>query len=669
MEIQDEPIQTPTLSEFAEMERLSEEDISALEHDLGEMIYSAYGQLDTLREKVSRYRSQYEGELTPKRLPWMSNMNVPITQYMVDAATDNLDAAMFGAEPIFEVESVDPTFDDYANQLENYLEFWHNYMKLRTKASMAIKDALITGQSWLRPGVRRTGKPTVPLGPEPVVIADLDVVPTVDYVTTENMVVIPADTPSIAQAQGVFARLELRWDDIVQGVEEGRFLKRAIEKLENRYTQGKEDQVVSQRGVDQVQPKNIWHARIPVLEGYIRWKPPKGKREKRLLVLVAMDPEESPACTVLSVGDYASIYGDAEIFIPLIPDPRPRTIWGKSIVETLSGLQHWMNATFNQSTDAVTISLLPPMEVPVGMRMAQNIKWGPMERWPTAVSGSIRPITVGPALMGTVQSAMGMIELVRQMAERAVGVSDLTVGRQIEERRTAFEISAVIEAGSRRFDRMVSRLQHGIEEWGGLEGYARSLIEIIRNFLPRRPVVYPAAKEGESRWTVIQPFVVHGRYNFIPKGTTGASNPEVRLRRALATKDEILRSPFMQFSPLDTPESALEKAQRLWRAQRDVLTAMGDRHVDLKIGAMPQTSEEAMRIVAAINPQIAMAIAQQTKQSQAPPAFPAGEERPFEVAPEGRPVPGTPPAEGTFGGGEETPEELGGAPRMEGAGF
>jgi hypothetical protein len=74
----------------------------------------------------------------------------------------------------------------------------------------------------------------------------------------------------------------------------------------------------------------------------------------------------------------------------------------------------------------------------------------------------------------------------------------------------------------------------------------------------------------------------------------------MRLKKAMASIQQIQQSPLTNPSVLDSPERLIEKMRAIWKAYREVWQIMGNQNPEEVIGAEPQTIQEALAIAAAI---------------------------------------------------------------------
>jgi hypothetical protein len=567
---------------------------------------------ETMLAKVEGYRDQYEGVMPPKTFKWSSNVHVPETKATLNAAAAKIaDAALF-TDPIYEVESEDPLYDDYAQEIENYNEYWHDRTRLRPKGKMAILDSLITGQCWLHPGVEATGKVLPPLPdmfnmePEqPLSISQLDALPTCNYVITEDMCLLPFTAENFKQANGAFGRTWRRWTDI----ENGGFYKESVEILRTRWQEDRHvSQTHEQQGIGTSTPQKVEHALFECWEGIYRWKRDGEKQEKDYFMLVAWSDDNRGAATILTCMEYEPLYGKQWFFIPIICSPKPKSMWGGSMCEDMRGLQNWLNATFNQCTNAINMAILPPIAAPATSRLhTDNLKWAPHQKWALQNPQEVQVLQMPSTVFSGINAAMNQTQFVLQVKERVTGVSAVMQGTKQQDNRTKFEVNAVIEQGNDIYKHQVSMIQFGMDEDQGFEAYAACFMNILRNFLPPRPIRYQS-RQSSQKWSVATPEMSKGEYRFIPHGNTATTNPEVRFKQTQATRQAVAQSPFCQISPMDTPDGVLAKVKRWYKAESENLLAMGQKRPDLWLGGEPETPEEALAIAFKIDPQAVMQI-------------------------------------------------------------
>lgn len=600
-----------------------------LELELTEQFTRSYADSSELRDDVRVWRDQYRGNLPEKPEAWSSNVNIPATKAVVDTIAEQLQAVALSVEPIFEVEALSAEFDDEAPGEEAWLQYWCRRLRLSQKGALAIKDALITGTSWISTGVRSVrkseGRAEGGEAYETVRAENLDAVPTIGYVTFEDMCLIPFRAPSFARAKGAFRRLWLRWADVKAAG--GSFYEDAVARLEARWrNEAVQTQLQEQQGVGVSSAETLWAAEFECWEGVYRFAEKSDQEERELLVLVAFEIGTGTEAILLRCTDFRVSFGEEAPwpFHVVRQEPIPNSMWGGSVCETIRGIQAWMNATFNQATDGVSMTIAPPIALtPASQGMQRGWKWGPMQKWLITNPADVQVMSPGPGVAQGVAVAMGQMEFARQWLERSTGATDLAMAKPAEGRRTAFEIGAIVEAGNLKFEGMVARIEVGIEDGEGLESVAESLMNIIYRFLPREPIAYRLG-EGKSAWRTSNPGAADGSYRFSVKGTSKIANPEIRFKRAMATMQAIGNEPFLAISPLDGPQALLEKIRRRWQAHVEYWQSLGHKTPTSFIGDEPQTLQEALSVAVVIAPDAAQNIIESMQGGGARPGGPAG---------------------------------------------
>lgn len=601
---------------------LGEEDRTELEKVLSKEFIASWDASGGLRDRAAKNRDMFAGVLPKRPRAWMSNVNIPLVRYMVRQAAINISRAALPGEPYFEVEAIDPQFEDAESYEEVWLQFWNENIRLKEKLFLAVEDALTTGQAWLKPGIKATGKPAPSYEQPTITLDELDVIPDLNVIVTEDMMLCPVTAPNFKLARGAFCRKKLRWNEIVQGVKSKTIYKDAGEYLAIQWMQPENvPQTLELLDLVEQVPTEIWTHTFTCWEGIFRWTKPGEDTETEWLLLVYWNEEEGGPVKVLKCTEYTQYFGDLWFFVPIIPSPKPNSMWGQALCDDLRGIQNWMNATFNQISDAVTLQVLPPIAInPTSEMYQRKMEWAPMQFWPMSNPADIHAVDLGGSANAGMGIAMGQLDFMRQMGERTSGVSDLSVGKTADEQRTATEIGAVVEAGNQIFEHHVNQVQKGTDENHGLEAYATLMMRIINKFMPAHPILYRTVKGSNMRWRTIDPMWHKGNYRFATHGAAGAHNPQIRLQKAQAAKQGAMQSPFMMLSMLDNPMTIAEKVRRWYRVESDYYQALGFNHIESLIGSQPQTIEEALNVAAAVNPQILMQIlSQQPGMQQAGP--------------------------------------------------
>jgi hypothetical protein len=212
--------------------------------------------------------------------------------------------------------------------------------------------------------------------------------------------------------------------------------------------------------------------------------------------------------------------------------------------------------------------------------------------------------------VGDMQAAslgMAQMEFARETAERVLGVSDMMQGKPSAEKRTAFEISAVVEGGNVKFERMVARIEFGVDETQGLDSFAAELMRLTDLVTPDVPISFK--RRGDKKMSVFEPGIKDGRFEYIPHGTNSNVNPESRYKRAYGTIQEMKACPFAQISLLDDADDVLAKMQNWHRAYSRFWVAMGNKNVEELIRSEPETIDEAIKLLPVfMDPQMALEI-------------------------------------------------------------
>ncbi len=600
--------------------KLSDEDRTALGNQLGFEFQRSIDAMAGLRAKWQLCRDQYAGVKDPdiQKADWQARYSMSLTAEAVDTAAVNICKVMFAADPYFELEAEDPEYDDVAAHEEAYQQFWHERMRLKSKVELAVKDALIVGQAWLRGGVRATGN-SLPIElTRPLRISELDAVPECSVVYSEDMILMPVTAPNFRASRGAFAKATLRWNDFAQARETKAFYEDAISRVESMYSSDySTTQIQDQQGVTREQPENKWDAEFVCYEGIYRWTKPGDKTETEWLILAYWSEDHPGEAIILRCTPYEPWYGSQWFYTPIIVDPEPNSMWGGSMVDDIKDPQRWTDATFEQSTDALTMAIHPPLVVPPSAGTdTKKLQWGPGEKWPLANPQAVQMLSVPGTVLSAINISMAQMESVRQNAQRRTGTGDTMQGAQTQGNKTAYEIGAVVQNANQIFEAKLSHVQIGMEEDQGLEAFAQLMLTIHDRLMPNSQIIYRTGK-GSDPFQTVDPMWHKGRYRVRAHGNTSSANPQERLARATAIKKASMESPFLRVSPIDTPALLTEKMKRWYAVERDVFQALGVKYVESYIGTEPADFKEALHVAAIINPEAVKQMALLAQQNQA----------------------------------------------------
>jgi hypothetical protein len=665
------------------LEELETEHMERLERDL-QLAFtnslSAGAERNQMREG---WRATYWGLLDEKPKAWMSNVDMRLAKYIVDSSAKKFSNAVFGSDPLCELQSRVPGGDDDAKEEQNYQQFWYDVIRLRVKGYLAILCSMRDGESYLWPEAKRTNKPEIKgASSKPITIDQLDVVPNLRVVEADDIMLLPFDAPNYALARGIFARTMMRWSDIISLSNSGQMYEDAVDRLKTKWQAGNtQTSKQQQQGVDTTQPNDIWDANFECWEGIYRWAKP-GEDEEQVYLMTLYSPVLGGDTTaiVLKMTEYTQFYGDQWIPCPIITDPNPNSLHGNSAVGDLEGFHQWINATFNQCTDALTISIMPPRATGLSSK-GKNLKYEPGAQWDVS-PGDVQEIRSDPGVFRGIQVGMAMINDVRGMAARLKSADDTSIGKVVAGDKTKYEIGAVLQASDQMQEQHITSLQTGADEGQGFKAVYEMLFQITKQFLPKRPLMYRSPKSSsKDAFTTIDPKVHQGSYDFIPTGSSMSSSAQVKYAKAQATVQSVIASEFCMVSAQMEPVEVLEVMKRRWNAQAAYLAAIGNQHPETVLGGEPSDANEAMSAASIVFPQAVATIVarldmlkrQQEQQS-------GGNPQPGMVpVAAGAPGGGGPGAGGTapqggsggvpIPGGEQRMAAAVGAPRGNGAGM
>jgi hypothetical protein len=587
------------------LEGLETEDMDRLERDLNLAFDNSHNAGAERREMREGWRATYWGQLLEKPLPWMSNVDMRLAKYIVDSSAKKFANAVFGSDPLCELQSRVPGGDDDAKEEQNYQQFWYDVIRLRVKGYIAILWSMIDGECWLWPEAKRTNNPEIKVASsKPITIDQLDVVPDVRVVLADDTMLLPFDAPTFYLARGAFARTMMRWNDITKLADSGQMYFDAVDRLKTKWQEGNpQTEKQRQQGVDTTSPNNIWDSSFECWEGIYRWTKP-GEDEERVYLMTLYSPvlQGDTTVIVLKMVEYTQFYGDAWIPCPIICDPNPNSLHGNSAVGDLEGFHSWINATFNQCTDALTISIMPPRAMGLSS-IGKNLKYEPGAQWDVS-PGDVAEIRSDPGVFRGIQVGMSMIEDVRGMGARLKSADDTSIGKVTAGDKTKYEIGAVLQASDQMQEQHITSLQIGADEGQGFKAVYEMLFQITKQFLPKRPLMYRSPKSSDKDpFTTIDPKVHQGSYDFIPTGSSMSSSQQVKYAKAQATMQSVGASEFCMVSAQMEPPEVLDVMKRRWNAQAAFLAAIGNPHPETVLGGEPNSVNEAMSAASIVFPQ------------------------------------------------------------------
>ena len=599
------------------LEELETEDMERLCSDLNLAFDNSWNAGQERRELRQGWRDTYWGELWEKPLPWMSNVDMRLAKYIVDASAKKYANAVFGSDPLCELQSRVLGGDDDAKEEQNYQQFWYDVIRLRVKGYMAILWAMIDGETWLWPSAKRTNKPEIKGGGKPITIDQLDVVPDLRVVLADDTMLLPFEAPTFAQARGAFARTYYRWGDLLAFADSEEMYDDAVERLKTKWQEGN-PQTAKQRqqGVDTTAPNNIWDASFECWEGIYRWtKPEENEEREYLMTLYCPLLQGDTTVIVLKMTEYTQFYSDKWIPCPIICDPVPNSLHGNSAVADLQGFHEWINATFNQATDALSISIMPPRAAGLTAK-GKNMKYEPGAIWDVS-PGDVAEVRSDPGVFRGIQVGLSMIDDVRGMAARLKNADDTSIGKVEAGDKTKYEIGAVLQASDQMQEQHITSLQTGADEGQGFKALYEMLFQITKQFLPKRPLMYRSPKSSDKDpFTTIDPKVHQGSYDFIPTGSSMSSSAQVKYAKAQATMQAVSTSEFCMVSAEMEPEEVLDIMKRRWNAQASYLAAIGNPHPETVLGGEPSDVQGAMLAAMVAFPQATGAIMQRLTAQQ-----------------------------------------------------
>lgn len=471
---------------------ISEERWNEIREYLNTIITNATSERTQLDADLVIWNDLYEGKVPDKKdSPWpdASNLNVPLTQEMLDGLHSILSKSSLGVDPLALVKGEDSAGVDVEHKLQQYYSSLANTIDLPEALSqgifLALRDGVgvlkVTWERRTRKVKTRKMKPVMdPLTQEPVTDPDTmkpmrsEVVEIDEIVEYNNVRVLPVELkdfyllPAHAYAlekpysRGTAERIWMRKDQIKARGRSGMYKMAEVEKL-----------LASSAGQGRLSATgNTANMDVDTISGAIQISLTPGFEEfEAFEICLSYDLDEDgyeeeclftyvPRFNVLLQVEVFPYWHQMHPYVAIIPWPRPRRFYGFSVPQRLESINRELNAIHNQRIDAVSIRLSPPTIVTRSaiLRGDASQPWGPGARLEVNNSDDVSV----PTLPDINPSSFSEENILRQYAERVVGRYDVNTPRGTGSRRTRAEIGAIQGESMVRFDYMMKLVQRAV---------------------------------------------------------------------------------------------------------------------------------------------------------------------------------------------------------------
>lgn len=542
--------------------RISEERWSEIETYITNVLTQAIADRAELDARLKIYNDLYEGVVPAnKEIPWpgCANINVPITQEMLDALHARLSKAALGVYPIVLVKGEDAAGVEVERKLENYYATLSNSINLDEVASQATFLALRDGVGiikvfWdrrtrrvktrkMKPLLDETGAPIIdPRNGSLLREESVEIDEVVEYdnvrctvVELKDFYVLPAHAYDISRhyAKGVAERVWMRRDEIMQRAKGGDFDKEAVKRLFSGSS--------TKRAT--IEPEHADHMGVSatvdtpgfeeyeMFDVYMNYDLDNDGYEEECVFTVC------PDFNVLVRAEVFPYWHQLRPYVPIIPWPRPRRFYGFSVPQRLEPIQRELNAIHNQRLDAVTLRLSPPMLITRSavMRGDAAQAWGPLARIEVNSREDVDVLT----LPDINPSSFSEETILRQYAERVVGLYDLNTPRGTGSRRTRAEIGAIQQEGMVRFDYMMKMIQRSIVK------VFEQIHQLKIQYMPEREVFEAVGIDGVQKFELTREEML-ANIRFIANGDLPVSDKERNRQDAYFLYQALMGNPLVQ---------------------------------------------------------------------------------------------------------------------------
>lgn len=284
-----------------------------------------------------------------------------------------------------------------------------------------------------------------------------------------DFVIYPVRQENIENAILVGDREWLTRNDLLRGVHEGRFDKKAVYDFLDKFTPsgrayatgGAPSEPEGENGAD---GRDSTNPQLPI---------PKHGEYEFFNVYYLFDADgdglaescaftvHAESGTVIAAAPCPYWHGETPYTI-YTPFPREGYFYGYSVCEILESLQEQLDTATNQKLDAGTLSLSPFISKVAGSNT--NLQ-----------AGRIRPGTVFDVdAKGDIeimnwniptQDSIIDIQMINEMAEKVSGVTDATAGVSPSRSRPLGETNALLERAGYRFEVIIGRVQEANARW------------------------------------------------------------------------------------------------------------------------------------------------------------------------------------------------------------
>jgi hypothetical protein len=574
--------------------------------------------MSQLLEDVRIWRALYRGETTIKNRPWENCSNVPpsmIREKILDM-TAQITRSVFTVSPIIGVEGTSPKAKDAAPRMEQFTDYWTTELKLPSLGYQITDEALITGTAHLAVTMEPTGKrlPAKQKQPDdmatllqsiingqspeqPVHVDKLDMRPSFEVVKIEDVRLCPCDAPSYRQAQGLFRRIYVRWEDLRAGEKRGWYDLEDVEQQWQSFVKSGATRTAAQEeaeiasGISEQCPEDLQGAVLVGWEGTWKYRPAESEKEMTFIVVAL--PEINRVIRFQPFPYKHNLPMMARFRIL----PVTGSYFGESYVEVMRGPQTEKTTLTNMIIDGLTLQIIPPVKRRAGRSGEATTELIPGAEWSLMDLNDAQPIQL-PQL--PTAEVFRYLQDQRADEERLTGSTDLTTGRQAPSGHTLGELNLAMDQGGQRNEVRVMIFEEGSEPGDGVTGIADRLFPLFRQFYGSMddPIVFAVTGAADGLFPRVAPEDFSAEYSFVARGNSVTANPQLRYQQAGMVSQfvgaSIFSNPKARGEWLQgcitggmQPDDILEYMRRQYASARRLLESAKVRDPETYIGKEP----------------------------------------------------------------------------------
>ena len=458
--------------------------IDKLSDDVDKWLSQILEEQDSFIEKLSKWDRQYHSKKKDKSSPYpgAANTGIPISRSGADAIHVRTIDRIFNQFKIFLIRAKKANLVNVAPLLEDALDWWRKYSRLKQKLLSPLLEAIISGTGivyipW------RTKKRSVTRYATPEEVADktqdtfklpggrsgikalqsqyegpdIEGIPRKDFV-------ISAEAKTIDTAHMVGFRTYLRRPDVELKVKQGLWYKSALDKLKvpDDYDEAEKEKVENEGKelkTEFKEPFEIWNL-------WFRYDVDEDGEPDDITIEYHHESKAILRCI------YNPFFNGFRPFVAFKGFPRKYSFDGEGVCEILEPLQEEIDTVHNQRLDRMTQINNPIVLVREDSGLT-DFKRSPGKV--TIVDGEIdRMIQVVPE-PGIYPGTFNEEAMLVRYAQEAIGITPQVLGQPTSERPVARETMALLQEANKKFLYVSDNGLDGVAEigWKVLEEIAQ----------------------------------------------------------------------------------------------------------------------------------------------------------------------------------------------------